>query len=1019
MNMSKDLDFDITKNYSEYLNSDNLNSNYQEILYLCALASNAIYEDSPFDKKGIFSDCGHSISRLCVSKSIEKSDNLNLIFGLNDVKYMIFESVQFPKVLFIAFRGTQNLSDFLTDVNCISQVNEMLSGKFHSGIYSRSELINLKYFVQKINDGYKIVFTGHSLGAAVASMTAIKLTSRIHEEKAKNVFFIGFGSPLFADKTFSENFKFSENFHFYVNEDDIVNSILNDLADIIHNKKLSTMTQETDNKINRLLEVVLRKQDEANLLLGFLTHALPQIIDQILKTFVPQYHPFGKLFRIQKSEDIYPQISISPSFNIISDNNSNSTLKSIKENIINQKLMSRVDNHKMNEYFAKLKNILKTKCHDVNEIVRIQDLDLKAENIEKQIILVKNESWDELFLFLCGENQDQILFVTIRNSKYNLESTSTEVSQYPFKYSDKKESKTSLVYKFNIFKCLLTSDNKLRDKVVEIDCEIFGHFNCISLKILIKESDVKDSLTHKQQCIHDMPMDKLYLTAALFVHIINKLEINDNIKDKISLLDNKIELLDIFKELDKAWAIGEANFNLDSEMKNELKGALYSCLHTDSSDDNLNTILESICFNTKYAPLRTTIDSYSSSELIGKIFPTVYKLKNDFCSTFIGKNLFKCIFRSMRNFDRSALSYLWGYYFKSKDIDDSYKFFINQIMKSYGLDTAYNDLPYLGYIETFISKNIKIEKHSNPEEQKLLVTIWYNRRIREILCENYFLGVIGTKKTGKSTFSQLLTDQNASISSVNATETAKPYVLYNDPNLILIDFAHFDNIRAENKLEFFFSVSFLNRACLIFDAQHKAETNSISNLFNLIRHASMDKYTVVFNKCDNLLKDLSGDFTGFKNEICRNLKIENTDDKEKVILASINPDLTLLDKDRISKTKMIKDREKLSLYFKNIIQGDLKKIGTEICENKENFDKKEIEIKFKAMTYKFIATRNSQSINENEEFEFFDSLDQLTPIIKLKKIKNPLICAQVDPNIIVENFDDFFKYDFHCYFVKE
>ena len=51
-------------------NHDNLNSNYQEILYLCALASNAIYQNDPFFEleKGIFSDLSHSIHRLCVSQ---------------------------------------------------------------------------------------------------------------------------------------------------------------------------------------------------------------------------------------------------------------------------------------------------------------------------------------------------------------------------------------------------------------------------------------------------------------------------------------------------------------------------------------------------------------------------------------------------------------------------------------------------------------------------------------------------------------------------------------------------------------------------------------------------------------------------------------------------------------------------------------------------------------------------------------------------------------------------------------
>ncbi|CAF1042038.1 unnamed protein product [Brachionus calyciflorus] len=434
----------------------------------------------------------------------------------------------------------------------------------------------------------------------------------------------------------------------------------------------------------------------------------------------------------------------------------------------------------------------------------------------------------------------------------------------------------------------------------------------------------------------------------------------------------------------------------EANKKKELKGALISCLYTDCSDDGLNSILESINLSAKYCPLKKSIDSYTSSQLVEKIFPTVYELKNKFCSTFIRKNWFKSVYRSIGQLDLYTLSYLLGYYFKSKDINDAYKVCLNQIIKNNGLEDKSYELPYLGYIEQLIIKNLRINDKSSDEENRLLNTIVLNRQMRDILCENYFFGVIGTKKTGKSTFSELLTNQNGIGSSVIATETA------------------------ENKLEFYFSVSFLNRVCLLFDAQHKAETSSILYLFNIIRYAYTNRYTVVLNKCDNLLIDLNGDFSNLKDEVCRNLKIVNGEDKEKLILASINPNLSLLNKDRISQT-IIKDRESLSSYFYKLIQTDCQRIELESFNKEEN--KKVIEIYISSMVCKYIAFKNCQhkrNIEESSEklMKLF-SLEELKPLINCLQIKDPIIHANEDPNCIVRDFSDFFKHHYHCFTIKE
>lgn len=208
-------------------------SDYYKTLLTCVAACKSIYAEQTLkelnkaeneeDLNYRLNELNYKIQEAAVSQEIKiesfKSDKL-------DTKYMVCYEI--GKLLIVAVRGSQNLKDFLIDSQIIGYTIDNLPGEFHYGFSKRCLEIPIDYFVEKLlNDDYNIIFTGHSLGGAVAALLTCRLL--FHEKVFndpklhKKVLCIGFGTPHFADKAFKEAAaKFERNFHFYVHEEDAV-----------------------------------------------------------------------------------------------------------------------------------------------------------------------------------------------------------------------------------------------------------------------------------------------------------------------------------------------------------------------------------------------------------------------------------------------------------------------------------------------------------------------------------------------------------------------------------------------------------------------------------------------------------------------------------------------------------------------------------------------------------------------------------------------------------------------------
>ena len=198
-------------------------SNYQKTVLICAIASEVIYDKSPLDELAAdeYKWYNDRIEKIVIS---EIDDHQTI-----QTKYMICER---EGLLIVVFRGTDNIEDWVKDTKAIFTKLNDIPGDFHSGFLKRSEEIPIEFFIEKIvKDNYRIVFTGHSYGAAVAGLVTIRIlfseqifgSNSFHDK----ILCIGFGSPVFVDdqfKKYAEKF-YKNNFHFYFNETDIIQNL--------------------------------------------------------------------------------------------------------------------------------------------------------------------------------------------------------------------------------------------------------------------------------------------------------------------------------------------------------------------------------------------------------------------------------------------------------------------------------------------------------------------------------------------------------------------------------------------------------------------------------------------------------------------------------------------------------------------------------------------------------------------------------------------------------------------------
>lgn len=129
----------------------------------------------------------------------------------------------------VACRGTCGFKDVLQDLKYIKSRLSFAKGAAHWGFAERAESVPIDFFRKLLDAGEEIIFTGHSLGGAVASLLTLRVLESSNERSVdEQVRCITFGSPLFASSRLAEmiNDKYKDIFIHIVSRRDCVPKIL-------------------------------------------------------------------------------------------------------------------------------------------------------------------------------------------------------------------------------------------------------------------------------------------------------------------------------------------------------------------------------------------------------------------------------------------------------------------------------------------------------------------------------------------------------------------------------------------------------------------------------------------------------------------------------------------------------------------------------------------------------------------------------------------------------------------------
>lgn len=171
-------------------------------------------------------------NEICLSWNLN-NDSTN-IYNIDNI--LVFGVFYINNNLFISFKGSSNLNDFIADID-IKQVdftyndneteNEIkIPGKVHKGAYNiLFQHDRYKFIMNKIKEykGNNIYITGHSLGGLVGTIFYSFLKQYYTDNKI-NIKLITFGCPRVGNKEYSDSIHYNSN-NRIVNDNDIVTKL--------------------------------------------------------------------------------------------------------------------------------------------------------------------------------------------------------------------------------------------------------------------------------------------------------------------------------------------------------------------------------------------------------------------------------------------------------------------------------------------------------------------------------------------------------------------------------------------------------------------------------------------------------------------------------------------------------------------------------------------------------------------------------------------------------------------------
>ncbi|CAF3410856.1 unnamed protein product, partial [Rotaria sp. Silwood2] len=223
------------------------------------------------------------------------------------------------KEIYVVFKGTDGWRDVFTDLNVFGRPN-CFEGRFHDGFYSCAKLIPLAPFLELLSrcSNYSVIFTGHSLGGAVANIVAIRMLTdmRLPKDHFDKIHCITFGAPQVCDEAGSKyvSERYAKHFHSYINQNDIVPHILSLLGNI--QKAVTPVRNSMYRKLLKLIKdwfaeimgiadqthlsaegMIMTNDITRDILTTDVVRATFQLVQNLGESLVPRFIPFGQHYR--------------------------------------------------------------------------------------------------------------------------------------------------------------------------------------------------------------------------------------------------------------------------------------------------------------------------------------------------------------------------------------------------------------------------------------------------------------------------------------------------------------------------------------------------------------------------------------------------------------------------------------------------------------------------------------------------------------------------------------------------
>ncbi|EFC35450.1 predicted protein [Naegleria gruberi] len=926
---------------------------YCQLLLTCAIACEISYMPDPlYTLNKEYSQFEHGIKKLCSSITNDMDAKATL-----ETRYVVADcSDENRKRIVVAIRGSYSKSDILTDVKLIPAMNYYGYGVLHSGFLERAKFIPLDYFLEKINEGYQVVITGHSMGGAVGAILATRLMQATEAKAIKKppIQFIGFGVPLLADVKFKERILKDEQsnyFHFYINEKDCVPRSISIVSEIISLSAESDLIDQVSNFLKTVVSAISSitgRVHRAEIINSGISvfQWFSKVIAKVIHKYAPQFSPFGNHIHISYSNNKQIVTEHQEEIYDLSDK--------LAEMFSREKL-EMIQHHKMTNYFHEVLKIcdcfeFKKDCflkgYFNKKAEKMQDLHV-PENwsfVPLRWVKKQDENADafegkECYSVRLIVNEATVdVNLTLISKKFVNYITKVEIINPICQQVSVRDEMNGVTYCLSGIVKDFWKHNTLHVKYLQV--KFTTHFNSVIWDLPVSHVTPEVGQSVKEEKISKLPVDLLYMYALSFIFATSKVE-DESIRAKRS---NLLRLLGDLDELNEGSTIPKSN--IDSQELNMKLLRMFFEGTNEQVGDYGKLFHLNFSFSTETAKLSE--ESLTFRDLVDKKFLTVLHHNSVQCSLikemfsekigmgasaaglgisagvcsgllFVpGINLFAigALIATGVVSLASFAAFMANYVRKNRDVLDyeqNLKTFMDSfyIVYSHSIPTLYhfeklifdwtrtNLLKYddnayiLDHWSEVFGKGSTIGWVSVSERKKVLRVLksaCINYQIRQELMKNFYVGVVGMKKCGKSTFVEKFLHRNANASSIIATTEIQAYPLTsNSSNFAVWDFPHYESQDHLHKVQFITSRFLLDYIVVVYDALSKCDKEECKEHINVIKQSNDHRFIVLMNKADALYKPNMNMTKDHFDDTRRECSLKLGVDISRVILTSVDP----------------------------------------------------------------------------------------------------------------------------------